>query len=679
MKTNNKFDLSGEFKKVYLPEAEEKESRKDDEYLYIEGYANTNIVDRVNTYIPANEWASAIEHYMNNAIILFNHNYDKAIGKVKEIRIDEKGLYIKAAISSKTSAGQEVIALIEEGILKSFSVGFRIKDYENLEYDEEKDAVKLVGLDLLEISVVSVPANQESLFDISKAFGSEKKYEEYLNKLKVKAKSANEIQLESEQNTDSEKKELDTDSDSDIQTESEADSTNINEGDPTMDNENKTADVENTSTEAPVAEAPATEKAPAQAKSDSRDAGQRVIDNLNDAFENGDEATQEAARNILRQNIKAVNETMDNKRAYEQNARNDVQFSEQELAERYIVCEVKNQDFASTPEGMQAQEKTILGTASSLDDAVFTDRIYNQIQPLLKVVPQFDEHICTAGSNFVPVMNDIAGTGIFMKAPGGLANPSLTPPGTTPGQEEMHQVDIQTTSYMKEMMFNVEEEENAIINLYRTQEVAATRAIAKRLDRNVLTGDGTFTGSSTPAANELDKSYFAGVHTKAAAISALKTATGANATEANVAVVRSAMKKMGNYQAELADLVLFTNQLTYNNIVDNEMFLTADKFGNNAGTSRTGVVGKFYGVDVINTASLDGVTGANKCQAVFVYTPGFLVGRQGGVSITSEVMQRSRTMHIYVHTRFGFQTMTTLANQALGTGWEMASTVVSGT
>ena len=669
MKTSNKFDLSGEFKRVYLPEVEEKESKKDDEYLYIEGYANTNIVDRVNTYIPANEWASAIEHYMNNAIILFNHNYDKAIGKVKEIRIDEKGLYIKAAISSKTSAGQEVITLIKEGILKSFSVGFRIKDYENLEYDEEKDAVKLVGIDLLEVSVVSVPANQESLFDISKTFGSEKKYEEYLDKLKAKAKSANEIQLESEQNTDSEKKELDIDSDSDIQTESEADSTNINEGDPTMDNENKTADVEDTSTEAPVADAPAT--TPAKV---GKSGGERAIDNLDNAFDNGTKADQEKAVDVLRKNVKEVSEHTENKRAYEQNARNDVQFSDKDLAAKRIVCEVKGLDFASTPEGMQAQEKTILGTASSLDDAVFTDRIFNQIQPQLKVVPQFDEHMCKAGSNFVPIMNDIAGTGIFMKAPGGLSGASANPAGTTPVQEEMKEVDIQTTVYMKEMMFDVAEEENTIINLYQTQERAATRSIAKRVDRNILTGNGTFRGASTPT--DQDASFFTGVHNKANAVTTLRTVTGSNSTAANAAVLRSAMKKMGNYLPELQDIVLFTNQSTYNEIVDEEMFLTAEKFGGTAGTSRTGVVGKFYGVDVINTAALD-APGANKCQAVFVYTPGFLVGRQGGVSIKSEVLGRSDTMHIYVRTRFGFQTMSYLDGEALGTGWEMASTVVS--
>ena len=673
MKKGNKFDVSGEFKRIFTPEAEEK-NKEEDGYLRIEGYANTTIVDRVNTYIPSEEWAAAIEHFMKNPIILFNHNYDEPVGKAEEIRIDDKGLYIKVAISPKTKEGKKVIALIEDKILKSFSVGFRIKDYEAIEYNEDRDAYKLVGIDLLEVSVVTVPANQESLFDISKSFDSPEQYEEFMNSLKAKAKSAKETKLESEENTDSEKKELDIDSDSDIQTESEADSTNINEGDPTMDNENKTADVEDTSTDATVADAPATEKAPAQAKSDSRDAGQRVIDNLNDAFDSGDEAVQKAATDILRKNIKAVTETMDNKRNYEQNARNDVQFSDKDLAAKRIVCEVKGLDFASTPEGMQAQEKTILGTASNLDDAVFTDRIFSQIQPQLKVAPQFDEHICKAGSNFVPIMNDIAGTGIFMKAPGGLSGASANPAGTTPVQEAMKEVDIQTTVYMKEMMFDVAEEENTIINLYQTQERAATRSIAKRLDRNILTGNGTFRGASTPT--NQDDSFFTGVHNKANAVAALRTITGGNTTAANADVVRSAMKKMGNYLPELNDIVLFTSQATYNELVDHEMFLTAEKFGNNAGTSRTGVLGKFYGVDVINTAALD-APGANKCQAVFVYTPGYLVGRQGGVSISSEVLGRSDTMHIYVRTRFGFQTMSYLDGEALGTGWEMASTVVS--
>ena len=108
---------------------------KDDGYLKIEGYANVSIEDRVGTTIPASTWIDAVEHFVKNPIILFNHNYDEPVGKASKIKIDKKGLFIECNISP---TAEKVQKLIREKILKSFSVGFRIPDREDgIYYDED--------------------------------------------------------------------------------------------------------------------------------------------------------------------------------------------------------------------------------------------------------------------------------------------------------------------------------------------------------------------------------------------------------------------------------------------------------------------------------------------------------------------------------------------------------------
>lgn len=144
-----------------------------DEPVIITGYANTVSKDRYNDVIPSYAWnEAALENYKKNPIILAFHEHDKPIGVATELVADEKGLKITAKISK---AAQEVYQLIKDGVLRSFSVGFLLKD---ADYDQVSDIFVIKALELLEVSVVSVPANQDSIFDLAKSFSSE---EEYLN------------------------------------------------------------------------------------------------------------------------------------------------------------------------------------------------------------------------------------------------------------------------------------------------------------------------------------------------------------------------------------------------------------------------------------------------------------------------------------------------------------------
>jgi len=149
--------------------------------IKIAGYANTTTKDRSNDVVTAEAWAKGIDNYRKNPVLLYQHKHDCPIGRVENIRVDRKGIHVEAAVSEAAEKNHGVQTLIKDGALKSFSVGFRVKDGK---YNNQDDSMLITDVELLEISVVSVPCNQESLFSIRKSFENNSDYEEFKKSLK---------------------------------------------------------------------------------------------------------------------------------------------------------------------------------------------------------------------------------------------------------------------------------------------------------------------------------------------------------------------------------------------------------------------------------------------------------------------------------------------------------------
>ena len=143
-------------------------TEEDNSPLIITGMANTISKDRAGDVILATAWttSNAIKNYLKNAIILFGHDHSRPIGKAISVRPTEYGLEIEAEISR---ASGPIYDLIKEGVLKTFSVGFRCLD---AEYDALSDIYIIKDVELLETSVVAVPCNQDSTFQVSKALNA---------------------------------------------------------------------------------------------------------------------------------------------------------------------------------------------------------------------------------------------------------------------------------------------------------------------------------------------------------------------------------------------------------------------------------------------------------------------------------------------------------------------------
>lgn len=146
----------------------------------IAGYANTVDKDRAGDVISANAWAKGVDNYRKNPVLLYQHDHSKPIGRVKKISVDKKGIYVEAEVSEAAEKLHGVHTLIRDGALKSFSVGFMVK---NGRYDKTTDTTVITDVELHEISVVSVPCNQESLFSMRKSFESQAQFEEFKKSL----------------------------------------------------------------------------------------------------------------------------------------------------------------------------------------------------------------------------------------------------------------------------------------------------------------------------------------------------------------------------------------------------------------------------------------------------------------------------------------------------------------
>lgn len=128
--------------------------------LIIEGYANTVDKDRVSDVVLPEAFAETLPGYMENPVLLFQHNWDIVIGKILSASIDEKGLKIKAYISQAADC-DDIRTKVKERILRTFSIGYNELD---ADFNEATKTNVIKKLELLEISIVTIPANTMATF-----------------------------------------------------------------------------------------------------------------------------------------------------------------------------------------------------------------------------------------------------------------------------------------------------------------------------------------------------------------------------------------------------------------------------------------------------------------------------------------------------------------------------------
>ena len=91
------------------------------------------------------------------------------IGTVTLAKEDDYGLYVEAEFDPENETAQYVRKLVQEGRLYQFSFAFSIDAEREVELDDGRKANELQELDIYEVSLVQIPANQTAVVTEVKA------------------------------------------------------------------------------------------------------------------------------------------------------------------------------------------------------------------------------------------------------------------------------------------------------------------------------------------------------------------------------------------------------------------------------------------------------------------------------------------------------------------------------
>jgi len=141
--------------------------------LIIAGIANAKIVDRMDEVLDP-VGLDAV-HYLKNPIMLVDHFYasDYAVGRLTKISPEDNGVHFEAVLGDPkaaplTNRQKDTRSLVAQRILQTVSVGFIPKKIQAPVFNDEGALLEpaiIKEWELLELSIVTVPANPDSTFE----------------------------------------------------------------------------------------------------------------------------------------------------------------------------------------------------------------------------------------------------------------------------------------------------------------------------------------------------------------------------------------------------------------------------------------------------------------------------------------------------------------------------------
>jgi len=164
------------FERVSVMPFEVKEVNVNDRTAWM--VASTPAVDRAREVVSAEAMEGALERYMQNPVITWQHRADFPIGHAKEGKVTKKQTQLKVYFSAASQCSNEAFGLVSDGTLRAMSIGFN--PYSR-SFATKKDAppdFEMIGetltwknIDWLETAVVTIPCNQEAIVGFAKGLG----------------------------------------------------------------------------------------------------------------------------------------------------------------------------------------------------------------------------------------------------------------------------------------------------------------------------------------------------------------------------------------------------------------------------------------------------------------------------------------------------------------------------
>lgn len=628
--------LTSQFKKDFpLPTAD-----APIDSIFIEGFANTTTVDRAGDIIPKTAWEKGIANYLKNPIVLAYHDHDEPIGRVTEHEISDKGLWVKARISA---AADDVFSLIKDGVLTAFSVGFYIKD---AIYDAATDLFIIKELELIEISVVAVPANQDSLFDLSKAFGSKEEYNSFKKEFALKDTPAKGL-VPSKAVISNQK--------------------GIKNMDP---KELEALIAEATQKGIEAAKADALEKEKAQAAKLEQE--KALEDKVKTIIQSGTSGAEKLVADIQKR--------MDDAEATNKSALEGLHAAIKEKSAEIAAITKSKMSFSDTQAGADGisykdKEKAVL-LATITGKAIGDTKLGRQLLekagahvpgavPWEQEVSLNMEDAIRARLVVAPVLRSIDMQTNVMKFP---LNPEAglgtwidnTSFGTTAssGAAVTHQLSEVTLSAYKVATHEYlafEEEEDSLIILTPIIRDSMIRRVARAVDRAYLRGLGT-AGDPITGLSVYD---------------ATSAVTVTNTSAASVATLRSLRKDLGIYGLDPADVVFIVSQEVYYDLLDDTVFQTMNQVGPQA-TLLTGQIGQIGNSPVLVSAEFATKVGGSSSTntnigAIALAPRNFLAGNQRGLRFDTQDLAVEQRKVLVSSLRTGMTQISTSAGMGVST------------
>lgn len=120
-------------------------------------------LDRYGDIIDPKGWD--LRNFKKNPIALFGHSSGFPIGNWTNVRVEGNKLIATLKLAAKGTSARidELISLVEQGVLRAVSVGFKPLESEPIDPKKPYGGQRYTKQELLETSLVSVPANPAAL------------------------------------------------------------------------------------------------------------------------------------------------------------------------------------------------------------------------------------------------------------------------------------------------------------------------------------------------------------------------------------------------------------------------------------------------------------------------------------------------------------------------------------
>ena len=621
--------LQGIFTKSDLPSASDTVDS-----ISIAGYASTTDIDRHGDVIPASVWEAGIQNYLKNPIILAYHDHCEPVGKMVEHKVDEKGLWVKARISA---AAEDVFNLVKDGVLTAFSVGFRIMD---AEYNSAAEVFIVKELELHEISVVSVPANQNTLFSLAKSFETDDEYKSFKMQFASNGTSAKGLENPKDTNSDN-IKEFNMDK---IELEKMlADAAKL-----AAENATK-AFVEAQRVEAEKNAANAKAEADMQDKIKAAVAAQIVVGEsgaeklLADVEKRFAEQTEKTSGILagLEASIKEKAAELDaiqkSKMQFSDSKGTSLEYAEREKA--VLLSKMSGKALGDTKFGRQLVEKAGAHVPGAVPwELEVSLNMENEVRRRLVIAPTLRNIAMQTNVMTFPV-NPEAGLGQW------VTNAQF---GTTDSKgntltHQLKEVTLNSYKVATNEYLAYEEEEDSLLAILPVVRDAMIRRVARTVDRAFLMGAGV---GADPVK---------GLATYD--VASTVTLDISNADKMTVAKLRAMRADLGAWGLNPSDIIFVVSTEGYYDLLEDTLFQTMDKVGSQA-TALTGQIGLIGNTPVLVSAELPAK--ADTAVGAICYAPAnFLVGNQRGLRFDTQDLVETQRKVLVSSLRTGMTQITT--------------------